>query len=455
MPPTPHLLAGHTARRPTRGPAAAMQLRIAAAAAVLLTGCAPADDRSLSDEEPGQIPVATAAADPGDLAAFAAAIPEADIPELDLEMALTLVAMPLSCMDHPHAPPRDRRSYLDTIVASRVPGYEETRAFYGCWDWHSAVNSTWAMIRIYEEFPDIRVGGLIDEKLSDHLTKEALEGELAFFEDERSFERPYGWAWLLALYAELRSWDHPDAEEWADHVAPLAELFSERMIEHLDDLKVPSRRGVHANTAFSLALMLDAARRTENAPLEAAVEEAAHRFFADDVACPTAYEPWGADFLSPCLEEAALMAQVLDREAWIAWLDGFLPPMTSPAFAPLTRPTNPDDVVADVEEEEDRGDATGPDPDGDRTEEERREAAELRALASASHLIGLAFIRADAMNRIAAALPAADPRVPALRRIARLHGSRGFDAMFEADYAGSHWIGTFALKYLLTERDVP
>ncbi len=25
--------------------------------------------------------------------------------------------------------------------------------------------------------------------------------------------------------------------------------------------------------------------------------------------------------------------------------------------------------------------------------------------------------------------------------------------MFDADYAGSHWIGTFALKYLLTERE--
>jgi hypothetical protein len=83
----------------------------------------------------------------------------------------------------------------------------------------------------------------------------------------------------------------------------------------------------------------------------------------------------------------------------------------------------------------------------------RREAAERRYLASASHLIGLAFIRADAINRIVAALPEDDPRIPALRRIARLHASRGFDAMFDADYAGSHWIGTFALKYLLTERE--
>ena len=54
---------------------------------------------------------------------------------------------------------------------------------------------------------------------------------------------------------------------------------------------------------------------------------------------------------------------------------------------------------------------------------------------------------------MAASLPEDDPRIPALRKIALVHGARGFDAMFDADYAGSHWIGTFALKYLLTEKD--
>ena len=129
---------------------------------------------------------------------------------------------------------------------------------------------------------------------------------------------------------------------------------------------------------------------------------------------------------------------------------------TTAAFAPLTSPTDPDDVVAEMEDTEvatttmavGEGDESAADE-----AEERRQAAERRFLASASHLIGLAFIRADAMNRIAAALPEDDARVPALRRIARLHGARGFEAMFDADYAGSHWIGTFAVKYLLTEQD--
>jgi len=433
-------------------PRAALARMALACALLAVPACAPTDESPPAEAESGEAAVPNVV-DAADLPAFTESIPEAAVPALDREMALTLVAMPLSCLDRPHAPPRDRRTYLDTLIASRVPGYEDTRAFYGCWDWHSAVNSTWAMVRLHKEFPDIPVSGLIEEKLDDHLSEDALEGELAFFAENRSFERPYGWAWLLALHAELLGWDHPDAEAWAGHVAPLATMFSERMVEHLDDLRVPSRSGAHSNTAFALAMMLDAARQTRDLRLEEAIEAAALRFYEDDFACPTAYEPWGSDFLSPCLEEAALLAAVLDADTFRTWLDDFLPPLTSREFNPLTSPTDPDDVVSAMESVEDTAASSPAGSDEDRAAslDERREAAERRFLASASHLIGLAFIRADAMNRIAAALPDDDPRIPALRKIARLHASRGFDAMFDADYAGSHWIGTFALKYLLTE----
>lgn len=424
-------------------PAAVM---FALAAGLPWSACAPVD------EPPDTDPGAATVTDAGHLPSFADSLPQVQVPSLDREMALALVAMPLSCLDRPHAPPRDRRTYLDTVVVTRLPGYERSRAFYGCWDWHSAVNSTWAMVKLYKEFPAIPVSGLIDEKLEEHLSEEALQGELAFFQEERSFERPYGWGWLLALNAELRSWDHDKASEWASRVGALATLFSERMVEYLPDLKVPSRVGTHGNTAFALAMMLDAARSVGDYRLEVAIEQAASRLYADDVGCPTAYEPWGSDFLSPCLEEAALMAAVLDTADFVTWLDAFLPPVTSREFMPLTRPTDPDDIVALEDRQEAARGSGAPGPDDAAAGEDSREAADRRFLASTSHLIGLAFIRADAMNRIVAALPADDARIPTFRRIARLHGARGFEAMFDASYAGSHWIGTFALKYLLTER---
>jgi hypothetical protein len=233
-------------------------------------------------------------------------------------------------------------------------------------------------------------------------------------------------------------------------------------------------------------MMLDAARTLDDVPLQDAIMEAAPRLYGEDFGCPTAYEPWGADFLSPCLEEAALMAAVLEGDAFVAWFDRFMPAVTAREFLPLTTPvyhrppadTGAGEAADGASEREGAGRAgagaragvaaASADPDtpppserggaggeadeagtADDAGDEEGESDALRELASRSHLIGLAFIRADAMNRIAAVLPAGDPRVEAYRRLAALHGSLGFAAMFDADYAGSHWIGTFALKYLL------
>jgi hypothetical protein len=231
-------------------------------------------------------------------------------------------------------------------------------------------------------------------------------------------------------------------------------------------------------------MMLSYARVMDDVALQAVIQDAAARLFADDFACPTAYEPWGSDFLSPCLEEAALMADVLEPEAFIAWFDAFMPAVSSREFLALTTPidTSAGEVGAAAAAAGERpgigprleqtpadtsaagpgepsatpagtpGEPAGAEAQGEPPDEEQQRADEaLRELASRSHLIGLAFVRADAMNRIAAALPADDARVAAYRKLAVLHGSMGFEAMFDADYAGSHWIGTFALKYLLTQ----
>lgn len=345
--------------------------------------------------------------------------------QLDVETALSLAAMPLACLDRPHAPPPDRPGYLDERTITRRLDYEHTRAFYGCWDWHSAVNSTWALVRILEAFPDLSIGPLIREKLRQHLTQAALQGELAFFEETPSFERPYGYAWLMSLHLELLQWDDDDARQWAERIAPLTKLFSDRMLTYLDAMEYPSRVGTHGNTAFAFTMMTDFARRAGYAELERRIEEKARQFYLNDRMCPTAYEPSGADFLSPCLEEAKLMSRFLEPEVYATWLGTFLPPTDSDEFRPLTQSAR---LTADSSQ---------------------LEATDLRG--AQSHLIGLAFIRAEALLAIAKALPPDDARVAEYRTIANAQGQAGFDAMFDADYEGSHWIGTFALRYLLAE----
>lgn len=353
-------------------------------------------------------------------------------PTLDLETALSLAAMPLSCVDRPHALRPDRAGYLDDISYIRRRDFDQNRAFYGCWDWHSAVNSTWAMVRLVKEIPDLPVAPLIREKLRDHLSEEALAGELEYLSDNPSFERPYGWVWLLLLHGELASWDDPFAAMWAERLEPVVSALSDRLIDYLEDLERPVRTGVHPNTAFAIATALQAEEMAERPELAEVLRASAERFFAEDRNCPVAYEPGRSDFLSPCLEEAALMGMVLDPEAYAAWLDAFLPALDSDEFEPLLE-TNPAGAGGDEP------------PQGDVVTNDSLRSA----YGTYSHLIGLAFTRADAMLRIAAALPGDDPGVRELRALATRHARTGYDTMFDADYAGSHWIGSFALKYLV------
>ena len=141
---------------------------------------------------------------------------------LDEALALELVAMPLSCIDRPHARPSNR-GYLWEASYRPPDDFERTRAFYGCFDWHSAVNSTWALVKALKMFPALSVAPLVRAKLDRHLGKSNIEGEIAFFQDAGTFELPYGYAWVLKLQGELLTWKDPDAPKWAANLAPLAD----------------------------------------------------------------------------------------------------------------------------------------------------------------------------------------------------------------------------------------
>ena len=342
--------------------------------------------------------------------------------------------MPLSCVDRPHALRPDRAGYLDDITYARRRDFEHERAFYGCWDWHSAVNSTWAMVRLMKEVPDLSVAPLIREKLRDHLSEAAMEGELQYLTDNPSFERPYGWAWLLLLHAEFASWDDPDAGDVGRAADPghgPGGGAAGRLPGGAGDTRADRRAPEHG--------LRDrhgpAGHGNGRAPRTGgrSFRDAAVRFFAADRGCPTAYEPGRSDFVSPCLEEAALMAMVMEQAEYVPWLGNFLPPIDSDDFANLRNPAP-------------AGPADAPPSEGGAviTNDSLR-----AALGARSHLIGLAFTRAEAMLRIANALPTNDPRAQPIRALASEHARAGFDTMFDADYAGSHWIGSFAVKYLV------
>ncbi|MEP6493523.1 MAG: DUF2891 family protein [bacterium] len=359
----------------------------------------------------------------GDLASFYASLPVVQPRALDRATAVQLSAMPLSCMDHPQPRP-NTVPYLWDATYTPAADYETTRAFYGCYDWHSAVNSAWTLVRILKMFPDLPTAPAIRQKLNDHFGATNIAGDLEFMRGAGAFEVPYGYAWLLRLQYELRSWNDSDAVRWAANVQPMATYMSERMVTYLKALQQPVRTGVHPNTAMAMDNALGYARAFDPA-LEAAIRESAERLFKHDIRCNTAAEPGPSDFASPCLMEASIMGQLMDRAAFVPWLDAFLPQLYSAEFRPLTQGLGPEFVKNPA------------------------------AVASKSHIVGLAFVRATSMGELANSLPPRDARVPVLRRLAAMQAATGFPLMGAVGYDGSHYYASWATTYLITNAQAP
>src|SRR3954464_744394 len=114
-------------------------------------------------------------------------------------------------------------------------------AFYGCYDWHSAVLMHWVLVRLLRLFPSDVPADEIRALLDEHLTPAAIETETAYFVATPGFERPYGWGWALTPHEELASW--PEAAPWAAAVRPLADYLLDAFARWLPTARYPVRYG--------------------------------------------------------------------------------------------------------------------------------------------------------------------------------------------------------------------
>ncbi|MFL6063306.1 MAG: DUF2891 family protein [Friedmanniella sp.] len=201
-------------------------------------------------------------------------------------------------------------------------------AFYGSFDWHSSVHMHWSAVRLLTLAPDgLQDGtraGLLD-LLDQRLSVPALRTEAAYLRERPSWERPYGWAWAAMLAAAASACPLPPARSWAAALQPVADVVADLLLAWLPRLAYPVRHGVHANTAFALALAHEAYTVLGRGDVVEAVEVAARRWFSADRDYPAAWEPSGSDFLSPALCQANLMRRVLPAPEFAAWLLRFLP----------------------------------------------------------------------------------------------------------------------------------
>lgn len=292
-------------------------------------------------------------------------------------------------------------------------------AFYGCYDWHSSVHGHWMLARLLRTFPSIPEAPAIRNALGASLTSENILSEVSYLNqpNRQSFERTYGWAWLLKLAEELHLWEDVDAKVWSGNLRPLVDALANRYIAFLPKQTYPIRTGVHPNTAFGLAFGLDYARSTGNMALETMIVERSLTYFGTDANYPAAWEPGGEDFFSPALMEADLMRRVLKPAEFHRWFRRFLPELTGGELKKLLRPA----VVTD------------------------------RTDPKLVHLDGLNLSRAWCMRSIARALPHNDRARRILTDSARLHGTDALAHVGSGDYAGEHWLASFAVYMLSTE----
>jgi Protein of unknown function (DUF2891) len=291
-------------------------------------------------------------------------------------------------------------------------------AFYGCFDWHSSVHGHWMLVRLLRRFPELPEKDQIRAVLAKHLTAANLQAEADYFAqpNRQSFERTYGWAWLLKLAEELQGWEDPDARQWSRNLQPLTDTIVARYLAFLPKQTYPIRTGVHPNTAFGLAFALDYARAVGHKSLSERIEERSRTYFAKDVGIPAAWEPGGADFFSPSLMEADLMRRVLPPAEFHTWFQRFLPELARGEPKALLVPAQVTD----------------------------------RSDPQLVHLDGLNLSRAWCMRSLAGALPPNDPARKVLAESAAQHAEAALRHVASGEYAGEHWLASFAVYLLST-----
>lgn len=298
-----------------------------------------------------------------------------------------------------------------------APPRELHPVFYGCYDWHSSVHGHWLLVRLLKRHPDSPLAEMARAALDASFREEGIEQEVNYLNGDKTFERPYGTAWLLQLLAELREWNDPDAKRWVTMLQPLEDAAVQQYLNWLPKLVYPIRIGTHNQTAFAFSLVFDWTQTTAHAGLRQMIENKTRAFYLADTRCPLKYEPSGEDFLSPCLGEADLVRRILPQQEFAAWLSSFLPDIPTDGSSDWLEPGKVLDPT-----------------DG-----------------KLVHLDGVNLSRAWNLRGIAEALPPSDPRRGALLAAAHEHTVSGLASISSEHYEGSHWLASFAI-YLTSER---
>jgi hypothetical protein len=332
--------------------------------------------------------------------------------QLTVEQAVKLARLPLRCIGTEY--PNKTGHQINDAAEAAMPPSELHPAFYGCFDWHSCVHGHWMLVRILKIFPDISLGDSIVSALQNSFQPDKIKAEADYyvrFKNSNTFERTYGWAWLLKLDQELATFDNPMAKEWHASMKPLTDKVVELWKDYLKKQTYPNRTGVHPNTAFGLVFALDWARSSGDTAFASAIESKAREFYLLNEATPAYLEPDGTDFLSPSLEIADLMSRILNRKEFNKWFRSFYEQRSIDNITRLP-------VVSD------------------------------RSDYQIVHLDGLTLSRAWCMEGLSRILPANRKTAILFDRTSKTFLEQALPNVLSGNYGGEHWLASFAVYAL-------
>jgi hypothetical protein len=216
------------------------------------------------------------------------------------------------------APLVEQKQAIATELARQVAFCSKRRdtdhpAFKGCVDWHSSVHGVWALVAYQRATGDTQYAALV----ASILDRDALTREREHLRQATMFEMPYGRAWFLRLAIEHhRLTGTDDLLPFADDVAAsLRDYYRARRIDRFS--------GAYKSDSWALINLIDYARHRHLADLEADVTGWIRGEFVEvDPKCPPARER--GEFMAVCTNWAALVARVLNKSDYTAWLDRFI-----------------------------------------------------------------------------------------------------------------------------------
>jgi hypothetical protein len=325
------------------------------------------------------------------------------------ETAEKLAALPLHCITQEF--PNKTGHSSDGAADHKLLPSDLHPSFYGCLDWHSSVHGHWMLIKLLKTFPNLKDKEKIIKTLESSFQPEKIKTEAEYFtkyKTTKTFERTYGWAWILKLDQELLTWNDPIAQKWHKNLQPLTTEIVRIWSEFLPKQTYPNRTGVHPNTAFGLCFALDWAIATKNDNFELAVIAKANEFYYEQKNAPAYLEPDGSDFLSPNLEIADLMRRIMPPLEFESWFKTFLEPKSITNILKMP-------VVSD------------------------------RTDFQIVHLDGLSLSRAWCLKGIAKSLAKTNPLKVKFEKKSQEFLEKTLPNVTSGNYGGDHWLASFAV----------